>query len=368
MKMLLKAALSALLALDLTNGAEAAGAYPSPHFNTATFDNLPSFPAGSAANYAIGTSGATVPLLSGANVWSAAQSVVIPGGIWTNTQENMNLSALVGWTGTGQNPFTIFHDHYGGNYTTDAAAFGMYVPSTATVAQANSLGAYITINRAPTVSGFGDVAGYFAAVCAATNCNGFAINPWVTDTAGFAGQHIQAAEFDVNILDSRTIADGVAVYLGGTSNGANAVAFSVQALSGRQWGGAYYSGPSMAYAGLTLSQNAIGVNPSSQLIQLISGGTCAISGTAVSCTGTQYTATIQEDGAGDVKLTTGQAGYNFIVVDPTYGNTALIGHNAVVFYEQTTVPALIDSALASTAGLVCHNSAGGLYAATGTSC
>ncbi|MHB1954103.1 MAG: hypothetical protein ACYCOU_10180, partial [Sulfobacillus sp.] len=115
----------------------------------------------------------------------------VPSAIFTNTQANLNSTFNINDLDMeGQ-----FHTFQGAtNYSTEAASFGMAVPSTATVYQTNTVGAYLT--TASTTSNA--VSGYFSANPTVAGAKAWGINGVTTDN-GLAVAADYAGEFDCNL-------------------------------------------------------------------------------------------------------------------------------------------------------------------------
>jgi hypothetical protein len=158
-------------------------------------------------------------------------------GVFTNTQHNYGLAALLG----GLNPSSFYSGWYSSNHATEAVTGAIEVPSTATVFQANAVAGYVKSKRAPIGSG-GDVAGFFLAEAAANNANVFSLNPVCVVGTGITGATCHT-EFDFNINSDGSTVNGLSMQMSGTASTlSSAVAFSTATAFGTslKWSGAHY--------------------------------------------------------------------------------------------------------------------------------
>jgi hypothetical protein len=177
-------------------------------------------------------------------------------GVFTNTQMNQPTTFIVG----SINLQTEYQAEQGGNFTTDAVAAGIGVPSASTVYGANAVAGYVN-NDSPLTNA---VAGYFQAR-ASTTAKIWGLNPLVDD-GGFAA-NIQGIEVDINSTNGGSSVSGVSVV--GVLSGAHSASYAfVVQVHGSPFEWAFNSQEGAAVNGLTLGATSSAANSVGQPILL----------------------------------------------------------------------------------------------------
>nr|WP_294564474.1 hypothetical protein [uncultured Rhodopila sp.] len=181
-------------------------------------------------------------------------------GVFTNTQMNDPFTVMT----NGTNPTTEFQYTHPGNYSSQALAVGMTIPSTSSVYDATGFASYIA-NYSAVTSGTG---GEFYVRNMVSGAVAYGINPLVTD--GNASGNVAATqvgmEWDIGCWNTASTCYGsnlIGVFPNGTPT--TAVAYQAAALNA-PWGYAFLTGDGTAQIFAEIGTLALAASQNSQPI------------------------------------------------------------------------------------------------------
>lgn len=188
---------------------------------------------------------------------------------FNNTAMHESATVMV----NGTSPTTEFQYSHPGNFSTQAFATGITVPSTSTAYESDAFAAYVNNGKVfnATTGVGGASAGLFYARNSIAGATSWALNPLVTDqnssgTGGFAST-IMGAEFDIGAFNTGSSAYGINM-IGVFPNGTPATAIAYQvAILNAPWQWAFVSGDGSTENGILLGSTAATANSFSQGIQ-----------------------------------------------------------------------------------------------------